>query len=209
MSAFDPVTRIYLENDPKQTELTTALRNLDARASEIRKNGGVPSVEMKDDINQLSAALSAYRVALSEQLRGRLDKAKTEYRTDREKHSTVELMKQSDAKRLVDSLDDSEVASMALEYVDGADLDLFTLQELRARLRQTPDRETEADMLKTAMQSRRASEPWLNDPETREIADELENVLSTKPGHVRIRADNYEFEKPIENLIDFAGELDR
>ena len=211
--SFNPTARMYYESRARQDDysgdLVNELRKLDSQSAEIRAQGGDPRDMLSDQIQALTGAVARAQGQRIEQLKAHLDMARNRYQEDREKHAEREILKQNDARARIAALDDSEIADLARSYLNGEDLPLYELRELKGRLRSIPDLEAEHQTLRSEMTRRNAEAPWLQEPETAAQLQERESLESIPPGRVSFSADDQSFTVPVADLIDHAGELNQ
>jgi hypothetical protein len=201
--SFDGTYRVLLENSPQPLH-AQVLGEIAKVEAEI---GTTDRGELDAQVDRIHGAVTIAHINQAAAIREELGEIKAKFEKKREQRSTVELMKQGDARSRIEALDDAGLGELAMAYVnESEDLNVHELRELQIRVRQIDDLAHLTPTLKTEIQERRADRPEL-DQEGRELADLAEDLTNLRAGHVRLEYDGDRFDVDVHDLVDWAGEL--
>ena len=202
--SFDGTYRVLLENStqPLHAQILGEIAKVEAEI------GTTDRGELDAQVDRIHGAVTIAHINQAAAILEELGEIKAKFEKKREQRSTVELMKQSDARSRIEALDDAGLGDIAMAYVnESEDLNVHELRELQIRVRQIDDLAHLTPTLKTEIQERRADRPEL-DQSGRELADLADDLTNLRAGHVRLEYDGDSFDVDVRNLVDWAGELE-
>ena len=212
--SFDPTARIMLENGAASNlnrQLLAKITDIESRAAKLREEGRSPSAEMRDEVEALKGSVDLARIETLSALDVDIAALEATWMKARDKNPTGELAALQRARNEVNGLADDEVSALVLAYIgdEAPDLNMPTLNELRARLRAMGENgAAELSTLNDGIVKRRGDAPWLQSGEGAELADYKDLLSKLNSGEVLYRGDEGQFPVKLDAIIDFNGELD-
>ena len=201
--SFDGTYRVLLENSPQPLH-TQILAEIGKIEAEI---GTTDRGELDAQVDRIHGAVTVAHINQAQAIREELGEIKAKFEKKRDLRSSIELMRQADARSRIDALDDDGLGELATAYINETEnLNLFELRELQGRIRQVDELAHLTPTLKTEIQERRANRPEL-DQSGRELADLADDLTNFRPGNVRLEYDGDRFDVDVHDLVDWAGEL--
>ena len=209
--SFNLVFRTLFDsvNDPMNTLVRAEIGKLEAEARELKAQGKAPALELAEQVNDLRERIAKTRAQAIAMLQESQVETRKEWEKQRDKRPDLDLAQMRRAENRIKGITDQQALEMAIDYENGADLDLATVNELRARLRQSGE-ESAAVHLETlndvAIQ-RRADMPWLEDPEASAMADYAGALGQLQGGQIYYSGSEGQAVFEIADLIDFDDEM--
>ena len=201
--SFDGTYRVLLENSPQPLH-TQILAEIGKIEAEI---GTTDRGELDAQVDRIHGAVTVAHINQAQAIHEELADIKAKFEKKRDLRSSIELMRQADARSRIDALDDDGLGELATAYINETEnLNLFELRELQGRVRQVDELAHLVPTLKTEIQGRRADRPEL-DQSGRELADLADDLTNFRPGFVRLEYDGDKFDVDVHDLVDWNGEL--
>ena len=207
---FQPVARVYLADNPANplaTHVANEIRSLEMEAKRIRENGGQPRKELAERVNRLIDETAFSAIEHEEYYEQELHARREAYEKEVNRRPMDRIAKFENAKADVAMMTDEEALQWATDYSMNPRVIDDTMAKLMAGRLNTIDPATGVNFKEIANEHH-VFEPWLRDPDTMRLAQDLETVKFTKPGNVAFKADDALMQTDIRSLIDFDGELD-
>ena len=221
---FNPVLRTLLDGDPRHLNqiISRALTDIDAKASKIRteneqlerdghRPGPSPQVQLRDDVERLQTAIERARLETINAIDSEIEKAREEWTRARDRSPDAELAAIRRAENRFKGISDDQARELARTYTDGGtDLNMFELNEARARLQaQGPDGTPYLQGLNEAAAARHGDEPWKQAPAISEMVDYRGALTQLKNDEVFVSTEEHgSAVLKASELIDYNGELD-
>ncbi len=201
--SFDSTYRVLLENSPRPLH-AQILGEIAKVEAEI---GTTDRGDLDAQVDRIHGAVTVAHINQAQAIREELADIKAKFEKKRDLRSSIELMRQADARSRIDALDDDGLGELATAYINETEnLNLFELRELQGRVRQVDELAHFVPTLKTEIQERRADRPEL-DQEGRALADLADDLTNLRAGHVRLEYDGDKFDVDVHDLVDWNGEL--
>lgn len=207
---MDETARVLIEasTDPIHKKVVDGLRAIETDYRE----GKIDRDDVNDRLTELKSALAGARIRRAARLKAKVEDAREAWEKDRPKRATADLAAQGDARSRIAAMDDDEIESLAMAYVNETEnLSRFEIRELRARLRSTPDLEHLGLTVRQTAEKRLSEAPWVSDdPDTLEAYNEASAVLQQPPDGILfpVDGDSPPFLARLDEALDLEGELD-
>jgi hypothetical protein len=221
MSKFDAALRMAFETrgtDNLNRIILGGIAKLDGVAALIREANAEPGARQTDvaeamqpKVAELVMAAADATVRTVAAIRDDQAAKAAKYQTDRERHADRSLLQIKDAEMKYAAMGESDIADEVYLYVnDEIELNASEISIMRARMRDADA--PELDAFNAAVHNRRGSEPWLQAPETLELARRADALADLPAGQMLLldpEGTGETITANVEDLIDIDGELDR